>query len=82
MKFNITTDRAPKTIGEHKNKNWESPLMDKFNAANDFLIKLNMGGKLSCDFNSVTQTFSPNVENCEDLSKEKIKSIIQKLNNF
>jgi hypothetical protein len=39
MNFIINSDVIPFENGIHKRENWESPLMDKFNDAFEFLKK-------------------------------------------
>ena len=82
MKANISTDRHPKTIGTHKRENWESPIMDKYNDACDFLLSLDIDGEFSCDFNSSSQRFSAIIDECKNISKEEIDNIIAKLNKL
>jgi len=82
MKAHISTDFTPKTVGVHKRENWESPIMDKYNNAHDFLLSLDIDGEFSCKFDSSSQMFSPIIDECNGLLKEKIDSIINKLNEL
>ena len=86
MNYYISTDSNYKvgTIDNvpHKKENWESPVMDKFNNAAEYLDSINSNAKLECHFNSSTQLFIPKYELCIGLSKAEVDDLIKTINNL
>lgn len=82
MEVHITTDKYPTNEGSHQRENWESPLLDKFNDAFDYLIKIESEGDFHCHFNSSSQIFTPNYERCSKLSKTEIDTLIKTINSL
>lgn len=82
MKFQIYTDAIPSETGTHNPQNWESPTMNKYNKAIEFLQSYNSKGHYECFFDSKQQIFSATINNCIELTEYEISNITTQLNNI
>ena len=86
MNYRILSDVAPETNTfpevPHERENWESPLMDKFNSASEYLKSIKSDAVFHCEFNSHVQIFTPLYKSCNGMSKEEIDNLIQTINSL
>ena len=82
MKFIIISDVIPLENGTHKRENWESPIMDKFNNAYEFLEKIEMKGHFEVFFESKPQLFRIEPEKCKGITKGKLNKLLNAISNL
>lgn len=80
MEFKIETDLVPIKSGiPHSRDNWTSPEADKMNDAYDYLLMLEHSGFLKLWYDSKTQKFTVNKDECKGLTEKEANGILFEL---